>query len=329
MYHRLFSDKIKLGGVVQGEESQNTLLLLRAVKGKIMEDFGKIKNDLKNSLNEIGLKEYSTILADMAEPSVELTTILNSASKLKPGQSKLGGSPDVPKIFEWPRNDGNPLSFLGQINVIELKEFDINNYLPEIGLISFFYDTKEMPSGLNKSDANCFKVYYFENIVDLEQNDSIVQSEEYEELARYDEFIVFKTCQLSVSLKATLPLLNSKYFPEINLNEEEKFSYSELTSIGWNIHRMFGYPYDRTNDMEMLCELVNAGLNCEAPDILDDLAIEKYKEASKEWILLLQLDSDNNAKMMWGDAARLYFWIKKEDLLKRNFDNIWMILGAA
>ncbi|MEM9093270.1 MAG: DUF1963 domain-containing protein [Cyanobacteria bacterium P01_F01_bin.53] len=25
----------------------------------------------------------------------------------------------------------------------------------------------------------------------------------------------------------------------------------------------------------------------------------------------------------WGDSGRLYFWIRKQDLVKRDFSNIW------
>ena len=45
-----------------------------------------------------------------------------------------------------------------------------------------------------------------------------------------------------------------------------------------------------------------------------------------EWRLLLQLDSDDRAKMMWGDAGMLYFWMRQEDLAQRGFDQAWLIL---
>jgi uncharacterized protein YwqG len=48
-----------------------------------------------------------------------------------------------------------------------------------------------------------------------------------------------------------------------------------------------------------------------------------------DWLLLFQLDSDDAAKMMWGDAGRLYFWITKQDLARRDFSNVWMILQCS
>jgi uncharacterized protein YwqG len=30
--------------------------------------------------------------------------------------------------------------------------------------------------------------------------------------------------------------------------------------------------------------------------------------------------------MMWGDGGRLYFWIPRESLAQRRFEDVWMIL---
>lgn len=38
--------------------------------------------------------------------------------------------------------------------------------------------------------------------------------------------------------------------------------------------------------------------------------------------LLLQVDSEERAGMMWGDAGRIYFWIREADLRARNFDGV-------
>ncbi len=38
------------------------------------------------------------------------------------------------------------------------------------------------------------------------------------------------------------------------------------------------------------------------------------------WLLLAQVDSDDNANMMWGDVGMLYWLIRPEDLTARRFD---------
>ena len=47
------------------------------------------------------------------------------------------------------------------------------------------------------------------------------------------------------------------------------------------------------------------------------------------WNLLLQVDSNEDIGMMWGDCGRLYLWITDEDLAAKNFENSWLILQCG
>ena len=71
------------------------------------------------------------------------------------------------------------------------------------------------------------------------------------------------------------------------------------------------------------------GYYCGAPFEDEDPERERIKENSGDWILLLQLDSDDKGNFMWGDCGMLYFWIRKDDLAQRNFDNVWMSLQCS
>jgi uncharacterized protein YwqG len=51
--------------------------------------------------------------------------------------------------------------------------------------------------------------------------------------------------------------------------------------------------------------------------------------APADWRLLLQLDTDNDAGMMWGDTGTLYFWIREQDARAGDFSKIWMILQCC
>ena len=48
-----------------------------------------------------------------------------------------------------------------------------------------------------------------------------------------------------------------------------------------------------------------------------------------DWHLLLQVDSDDAADMMWGDLGRIYFWIRDEDLAARRFDAPGVVLQCG
>jgi uncharacterized protein YwqG len=77
--------------------------------------------------------------------------------------------------------------------------------------------------------------------------------------------------------------------------------------------------------MDLECQLVTNGIYCGEATGYHNPRRKELESGGKDWILLLQLDSDDNTEMMWGDSGMLYFWIKKEDLKKRKFENAWMI----
>ena len=58
----------------------------------------------------------------------------------------------------------------------------------------------------------------------------------------------------------------------------------------------------------------------------------RYKKAEAtqyDWRLLMQIDTDDDADMMWGDAGMIYFWIRDQDLRARRFDKTWMIFQCG
>jgi uncharacterized protein YwqG len=49
-----------------------------------------------------------------------------------------------------------------------------------------------------------------------------------------------------------------------------------------------------------------------------------------DWILLLQVDSDENlSDNYWGDAGALYYWIKRDDLANGRFANVWFFMQCT
>ena len=84
------------------------------------------------------------------------------------------------------------------------------------------------------------------------------------------------------------------------------------------------------SEMELECQLVSNGLYCGDPSGYNDPKAKELEKGAKDWILLLQIDSeDEKTGMMWGDVGRLYFWIKREDLKNKNFNKSWMILQCS
>ncbi len=55
------------------------------------------------------------------------------------------------------------------------------------------------------------------------------------------------------------------------------------------------------------------------------------ESAKKEWMMLFQMGTigDDSFELMFGDGGYIYFWIKKTDLLNRNYENVWLILQCG
>ena len=77
--------------------------------------------------------------------------------KLFLGSSKLFGNPDVWDGFEWPYIEENgekyDLTFWCQINCTEVSALDKEGWLPQSGILYFFYDLDTMPEMSNSRSA--------------------------------------------------------------------------------------------------------------------------------------------------------------------------------
>lgn len=82
--------------------------------------------------------------------------------KLPAGSSKLFGNPNVWDGFEWPHIEENgekyDLTFLCQINCTEVSALDKECWLPQSGILYFFYDLDTMPE---TSDSRSARVLWY------------------------------------------------------------------------------------------------------------------------------------------------------------------------
>jgi uncharacterized protein YwqG len=89
-------------------------------------------------------------------------------------------------------------------------------------------------------------------------------------------------------------------------------------------HQLGGYPNPVQGEgMEREAQLASNGLRPGDPKAA------RIAGGEADWRLLLQLDSDDDAGMMWGDSGKLYFWIARDALAKRDFSRVWMVLQCS
>ncbi len=89
--------------------------------------------------------------------------------------------------------------------------------------------------------------------------------------------------------------------------------------------RLLGYPdVVQFDDMEVICQLVSHGLKLSPAD---DPRRKGLEGGARDWRLLYQVDSED-VGLPWGARARLYYWIRKQDLARADFSNVWMNLQS-
>jgi len=81
--------------------------------------------------------------------------------------------------------------------------------------------------------------------------------------------------------------------------------------------------------MELECQLVSNGIYCGDPEGYQSEEARSLQSGAEDWRLILQVDSDEDSGMMWGDVGMIYYWMRVQDLAARNFDRSWMILQCC
>lgn len=276
--------------------------------------------DWKLKFQEAGLKHHWQKFEPLLRSEIAIQPENVVDTEIKVGQSKIGGQPDLPKNQIWFKdNNGKSLSFLAQINLSETRAFDKTNQLPTTGLLYFFYSAEQEAWGFDPNDKDKFKVFYFNgDVVDLIRTDFPFDLPEH---ARY------KSCKLSFGNSVSIPNWESEVVNGM-LSSEEQDAYLKLTVEG-EITKLLGHSDNIQGTMEEECQLVSNGLYCGDPSGYNDPRAAELSKDADQWILLFQMDSIDKAGMMWGDVGRVYFWIKREDLEKKNFNKSWFILQCS
>jgi uncharacterized protein YwqG len=94
-------------------------------------------------------------------------------------------------------------------------------------------------------------------------------------------------------------------------------------------HRLGGHSSNVQGDMQLEAQLVMHGLYCGDPSGYRDARAEELERTCDVWSLLLQLDSDEGAGLMWGDLGMLYYWARSQDIDRHDFSKTWMTLQCG
>ena len=291
-------------------------------------------------MNEIEKENLTKRFLEIARREIRLNYHKTNHS-LDITASKIGGKPAVPIDFEWPTYTGTicgdeksekktrPLSFLAQINLKEVSALDENHLLPDDGILSFFYDLETMTWGFDPDDKGSARVFYFP------EGTSMQVAEIPEEL---DEESVVPELAVDFEPHVSLPGYGDND-DELGLSRDEDLDWDEFMECRENaggddieeLTKLLGYPNIIQNPMEEECEACSRGFrqgNQEDYKAISDAQKADITDKAKDWILLFQMSTieSGDFELMFGDCGSIYFWIRKKDLVERDFDKAWLIL---
>ncbi|MCR8668042.1 YwqG family protein [Aestuariibaculum sp. M13] len=284
----------------------------------------KIKTFIRNS-EEVQIdKEDKEELIKMIRPTVGIRTKSCEDKNLKLGTSKIGGKPDLPKDFEWPKADGKPMLFCAQYNLAELTKFDKENRLPKKGFfyvfVSLDQDWKEF-NGVNQPYKFIFS-----------ETENIIRTEFPNDL---DENQTFKTAVIEYFEYYTIPHWQNyklfefdKKYDDFNfyfIEPIEFYMIEELYQDSDNMHQILGH--DRSIQSSVVYDFASKELGLYSAESSEyQKRWNDILELSKTYELLLQLDCyDSNTDLTkFGGSGTYYFGLSKTDLENMNFSNIKM-----
>ena len=238
--------------------------------------------------------------------------------------TKIGGQPLAGKDFEWPKWQNKSLAFIMQIKLSEITLISKIKHFPQKGFLYFFYDKEQSTWGFDPKDKGSWKVIY-----QPEHNNLTLVP--FPQDLEND----YKYCEkkLEQELIKTYLSLEDERIEGLQLTDDQADWYVNFRDSVYNDdpkHQISGFANEEQGSyMDLECELVSNGLFCGDPSGYNDPKAKHLEQNRKDWTLLLQVDSDDEIGMMWGDMGKLYFWIKKDDLEKLIFENVWMILQCG
>ncbi len=292
--------------------------------------------EILSALSNVGLSRIQADVQKLLQESIRLTLHSLDGSPTAPGGSRLGGTPDLPGGVAWPVWKNVPMSFIAQVNLAELASFGPAGDLPKSGLLSFFYDAAQETYGADLADRGGWQVFFSPPAAEKEGGFHLFGHEDPHQLkpapfpASLPAGARFKPCRLTFSSELTLPGAPAQYLPGLDWSRDEIQRYEQFQASfpsaedRKSLHfRMFGCPDQIQDDMQLQCALYANGYS--SPD---DAGAAQAAARKAEWQLLLQVDSDETIGMRWASSGMLYFWLEKNAIWERHFDQSWVVLQS-
>jgi hypothetical protein len=263
-----------------------------ACETRLVTDFDARLARYRAGLDAAGLGRQADALCEAALPSIRLV-IDGQVDATVTGASRLGGHANLPPDVPWPADGGGkPLSFIAQLDMRQMAAHDLEGILPRAGLLSFFYAAASQPWGFDPADRGAWAVIHIADLATVTPREppSAVPAEGR-----------FAAVGLGPEAELTFVPPESFAADSLGLTCEEIYPYAlVLPRDGGTVHRLLGHPDPVQGDMQLECQLAANGLYCGNASGYGHPRAAQLRPGAADWRLLFQVDSQDEAGMMWG-----------------------------
>ncbi len=208
------------------------------------------------------------------------------------GGTRLGGLPDLPAGVKWPAIKDRSLAFAAQVRLSEVAG---NGLLPKAGLLSFFvldeWEDGEVPGYLQKA------VVLFTPELTVLRRLPIPKNFQSRRGGTMEERRPFASCLVEWIRVAKLPVASEPWVKQA-LSVAELKRYQQIDRVATPENQLLGCTERPWNPAQ-----------------------------PADAQLLLQLSSDEQAGMEWGDGDTLDFYCPRAALGKGDFRGVWVHCG--
>ncbi|MFN8368740.1 MAG: DUF1963 domain-containing protein [Candidatus Kapaibacterium sp.] len=276
-------------------------------------------NKLAEFKQEIREYKWDDVKAIEDLVSEAITIESSKLTPIKIGDSKFGGTPDLPSKISWPKFNDKSMQFFGQLNLAEIAEFHRNILLPQKGFLYFF---AYFPEPLNQFGAEYMFIKNKDEFAVIYFNGSISELKQTTFPSDIYEGYKFQSRKLSFETMFQLPATS-----ETSIVERSSLSKKDRKLIYDFSHRfddgifdqILGYPIPIQHGVDYDWALSYLNINL----IKDEIQRRKLEieEIRPEFINLLTFPL---FKPIGG--SQVYIGILKKDLSNRDFSKAVFIM---
>lgn len=243
-----------------------------------------------------------------------------------------------------------PLSFVAQVDFAELHAVRPLDGFPAAGRLLLFCDGVDFPWGAREEQAHAHAMFTELPADRLQRRRHPPEFDAARHPGLRDEF-VFKPRTLRPTAWLLPPPPGSCEMIALSKEQPRTWSYKHEGPAVWAydrfwddlrarhaeifgergrevMHQVGGFAWSIQGPVEAECVKFaehGPGRRGRQRDPHMYAPTKEQRARAGEWRLVLQIDSDIEVGMQWGDMGRLYLCARTDDLAARRFDRCWMV----